>query len=184
MADVSRWVAVIVVPMALFTVSCDKNEIVTAPGGIQSTSMTAVPSSITPQFVSDPFCPVTPPFVAVVNVTVEPATDLFLQAARFDLIDRLGGRAVPTVSPISIPDASSAIPTSTPVPMPTTMPIPMPGQVSFGGQQVVSGHPRTDSFSLRFDCGVLPAGTLSINVDSINRQGFAVVSRTSVRIGP
>jgi len=169
--------------VALFTASCDKNEIVTAPGVIQSTSMTAVPSPITPQFVSDPFCRLTPPFVAAVDVTVNSTTDLFLQAVHFDLLDRFGGRAVPTVSPIPIPDTSGAIPTSTPLPMPTTMPIPIPGQVSFGGQQVVSGQPRTNRFSLRFDCGVLPAGTLSINVDSINRQGFAVVSRTSVRVG-
>jgi hypothetical protein len=183
MFDVSRWAGVMVVPVALFTASCDKNESLTAPGASQSTSVTVLPTSIMPQFVSDSFCPLTPPFVAVVNVTVSSATDLFLQAVRFDLLDRFGGRAVPTVSLIPIPDAPSAIPTSTPVPMPNTMPIPFPGQVSFGGQQVVSGQPRTDVFSLRFDCGVLAAGILSIDVDSINRQGFAVVSRTSVRMG-
>ena len=184
MSDVSRWVGVMVVPVALFTASCDKNESVTAPGTSQSTSVTVSPTSIAPQFVSDPFRPLTPPFVAVVNVTVSSATDLFLQAVRFDLLDRLGGRAVPTVSPIPIPDAPSAIPTSTPVPMPSTrcrFRFRVRGRSV--GQPVVSGQPRTDRFSLRFDCGVLAAGILSINVDSINRQGSAVVSRTSVRIG-
>jgi hypothetical protein len=183
MPEISRWVAVFVVPAALLTASCETNGSVTLPSSIQSTSVMAEPVSIAPQFVTDPFCPVTPPFLALVNVTVSPATDLFLQAVQFELVNRFGGRAVPTVSPIPIPGAPSAIPTLTPIPIPGTLPIPIPGQVRFSGQQVVSGQPRTDSFSLRFDCGVLAAGTLSIIVESINRQGITAVARTSVRIG-
>jgi hypothetical protein len=183
MSDGSRWIAAMVVPVALFTSSCDKNETITAPVAVQSTSVTAEPSSIVPQFVPNPLCPLAPPFVAVVNVTVSSPTELFLQAVQFDLLDRFGGQAVPTVSPIPTPAVPSTIPALTPVPMPGTMPIPIPGQLSFGGQQVAPGQPRTDGFSLRFDCGVPAAGVLSINVNATNRQGLTIVSRTSVRIG-
>jgi hypothetical protein len=190
MPAIFRWVAAFVLPVALLTASCgETNGSITVPGSSQSTGVIASgvvmaePPVIAPQFLTDPFCGAAPPFLAVVGVTVSPATDLFLQQVRFDLVDRFGGRAVPTVSPIPMGGVTTPFPTSTPIPMPTSPPIPTPGQVSFGGLQIASGQSRTDSFSLRFDCGVIAAGVLSVIVESTTRLGIADVSRTSVRVG-
>jgi hypothetical protein len=178
-----RWAAAFVLPVALLTASCDTIGGVTVPGSIQSTLVSAQPAAVAPQFFADPFCPSAPPFVAVVGITVTSATDLFLQRIQFELVDRFGGRSVPAVTPIPIPEIHTTTPVSTPVPIPGFQPIPNPGQVSFGGHQMLSGQSRTDSFSLRFDCGVPAAGTLFFTVESTNRQGTSNVSRASVRIG-
>lgn len=184
MREIFRWAAAFVLPAALLTASCATNAGVTVPGSIQSTLVTAEPAAITPQFVIDPFCHVAQPFFALVDLTVSSATDLFLQRIQFDLVDRFGNRAVPTVSAIPIPGLRTSNPTFTSIPMPASSPIPIPGQVSFSGQQIASGQAQTGSFSVLFDCGVPAAGTLSITVESRNGQGAADVSRTSVRVGP
>ena len=178
-----RWASAFVLPIALLTASCDTNWNVTVPGSIQSTLVSVQPPAVAPQFFADPFCLGNQPFVAVVGVTVSPTTDLFLQRIGFELVDRFGGRSVPAVTPIPIPEMRTTTPVSTPVPVPGFQPIPGAGQISFGGQQIVSGQSRTDSFSLRFDCGVPAAGTLFFTVESTNRQGTRHVSRASVRIG-
>jgi hypothetical protein len=145
-----------------------------------STSITAEPSTIAPQFVSDPFCAGAQPFSATLNLTIDSAAELFLQRIGFQFIDRFGNSSLPSVLPI--PSMAGVFPSAAPIPIPSQPPGQPPGQIAFGGQTVVTGA-RTDAFRLGFDCGVPAAGTLFIVVESSDTRGETNVARTSARIG-
>jgi hypothetical protein len=184
MRDISKWWTATVIPVAIAIAACDDiNAGLNGPGSIRSTLVStqtiAQPSVVQPQFIVDPSCRTTPPFFALLDVSVNPQTDLFLQSIVFELVDQSGRTAVPTVSAVS--GISTTIPASTPIPL--TGSVPIPGQVSFNGLPISPGQPQANSFALRFDCGVQPSGTLFVTVQSSNRLGETDVSRASAHMG-
>ena len=185
MRERSRWVAALVMPMALITAACSENSgSPTVAGSFQlnqSTLVTAEPATITPRFVSDPFCGGALSFLALLRVTIGSHEDVWLGRVGFDFLDGSGVRTFPTAVPI--PSSGSTIPTSTPVPIPSASPIPVPGHVPFGGVLIPGGQPRTQSFSLNFGCGVRPAGTLFLVIETTDRRGKAHKTGSSVLVG-
>jgi hypothetical protein len=145
------------------------------PGSVFSTRVTAEPLTIRPEFLSSPFCRTQFPFSLRLILVVSAGQERFLRVIRFNLLDSFGGRTFPTAI------SSPAAPTSVPVSIPSSLPIPIPGTLPFHGVPV-SGSQRLP-FSLQFGCGVRPAGTLSVSVETADRRGVADVSQITVRVG-
>jgi hypothetical protein len=182
--------AALAVLIALASAACDDfNGDLNGPASsssrstfVTSTVVTTEPTSIAPQFLSDPRCPGAPPFVALLNLTIGSGAELSVQRIGFEFRDRFGGRSLPTVFPVPA-SSSTLLPSSGPIPFPGAAPTPVPGEISFSDFGIGSGRGRTDSFALRFDCGVPAVGTLTVVVESVDRRGENDVSRATVAVG-
>jgi hypothetical protein len=189
MPRISIRVATLAGAVVLFTSACDgMNGNPTTPAATNTSGLALLavqPATLKPQFVGgpfvDPFCVATPPFLAFISLTFGSNIDVFLDRVRFDFVDRSGRKAIPTAT--AIPGFQSSLPSSTPVPFPSSLTFPTPGLVSFGGILIGPDRRRTDSFSLRFDCGVPGFGTLFVVVESTTRFGAPGITQTSVPIG-
>ena len=182
--------AALAVLIALASAACDDfNGDLNGPASsssrstfVTSTVVTAEPTTIAPRFLFDPRCPGAPPFVALLNLTIGSEAELSVQRIGFEFRDRSGNSSLPTVFPVPV-GISSTLPSSGPIPFPGAAPTPVPGEISFSDFGIGSGRGRTDSFALRFDCGVPAVGTLTVVVQSVDRRGEADVSRASVGVG-
>src|SRR5688572_12279295 len=168
----SKILPALITIVSLGVAGCDDIDVargnLTAPGSATSALVSVEPATVTPEFLSGPFCATQPPFRGRVTVIVRSGHERFLRSIQFEFHDRFGGQAFPTPIPIPTP---ATIPSATPVPIPTSSPIPIPGLVMFGAQQplVSLGNVPTQSFWLHFGCGSVAAGTLIVAVETTDR---------------
>ena len=135
----------------------------TRPSPFRSQLVSVEPAAIIPQFVRNTSCLTFPPFQTRFNLLLRTDRDLFVQRFRFAFRDRFGGRALP-------------------VPIPTSPAVPIPEELPFHGTLVSPPFSRFD-FLLNFNCGVPADGTLSIEVETTDREGNADIATVSVRVG-
>lgn len=161
---VSRFAPAVLVALTLGVSACeDSSAILTAslnaPSRFDTHRFTVEPSVIAPEFLTGSSCRSLRPFHLRFNFFVHSNRQLFLRGLRFQLIDRSGGRALP-------------------VPIPTSPAVAIPGELQFHGVQ--TGNPL--GLTLKFDCGVLPVGTLLIDADTADSDGIIATSRMSVAV--
>jgi hypothetical protein len=158
----------------------------TAPDAVVTASLTAEPSTVTPEFLPITFCPAQPAFRTRIVVIVSGGSDVILWRLRFGFTDRFGVNTLP-IGTSSLTTSFPSIPNSMPVPIPGVMniphstPIPIPGSPSIDGVLLTGGFHRVP-MSLEFGCGVRPGGTLNITADVSDRRGRQGTSEVSVKI--
>jgi hypothetical protein len=150
------------------------------PSPFQSRLMSTEPAALAPEFLPGPACRGLRPFRTRFNLFVHADRDLVLHGLQFDFRDRNGGRAHPLPVPTTV--TGPTIPNSVPLTLPSSAPIPIPGTLPFNGVMVSPGV-KGFGLVLNFDCGVTPDGTLSIGVETTDRDGARQVSHMSVRVG-
>jgi hypothetical protein len=200
-----KYVLVLLFPVIVVLAGCGDSDPAgpAVPSLVQSTLITAEPATATPEFLPLSFCPDRPPFGLRVSVTVGGGLEIVVRRLRVDLRDRFGGIAVPQVIPIpatlgSIPNAmpmplpeSTPIPSSPSIPMPGSPAIPtsgsspvsVPGFSPFEDVRIPAGRSRTVPLFLEFPCGVVPAGTLVVSVETTDAHGRAGTSAIRVPVG-
>ena len=142
----------------------------TGAGRLESRLVSVEPAALVPEFLPKQSCNGRPPFQTRFDLFVHAERDLFLRQLRFEFRDRSGGRVLPL-----------AIPTTVPVSPPTSPAVPVPGMLPFHGMVVSPLRPV--GLILSFDCGVLPEGTLFLDVETADRDGASAVSHVRVPIG-
>jgi hypothetical protein len=195
-AGFSNCVQGFLIPAFVAAAACsgsDGTESPTAPTRPDSPRVTVEAAEVTRESVPFVGCPAGTPFGLRVVVVLSAGQDVSIRRLGFDFLDRLGAtwtsRVVPTSSApfrgTSIPSSSAPLPSSpvpfsssVPVPIPSSSPIPIPGSMSLS-----AGVSRTLPFFLKFGCGVPPAGTLVVSIDTIDGGGSAGTSRVSVNVG-
>lgn len=156
----------------------------TGPSSLGAASLTAEPATIAPAFRFISGCRDHPPFDARGNIGVRARQDVFIRDISFEFFDRSGRRVRPFVF-VDLPNAilpPIPLPSSPPVSLPSSHPIPIPGQVPASDFLVPAGVFVKFPFGLRFDCGVLPRGTLFVSVATADRRGFVDRSRITAQI--
>lgn len=169
--------------------ACSSNSTTpTAPAALVAQSaITAEPLTVQPEFLDGSQCPARPPFGVRFTVVVNGGQDVILRAMQFRLVDPSGGSVFPQVIPMPSISASPSIPSSAPIPFPgaatlPASPIPIPGSSPVTGLFVSAGTSRRLPFFLRFECGVVPGGTLFITVDATDRLGRSQPSQLRLRV--
>ena len=165
--------------------ACDRADVTvaTAPtavsAGLASSSFAIEPATLRPEVLPGGACGRRSPFGTRIIIVVR-GGDLALRGIRFRFNDPLGTSALPRVtsipgtSPLTTPISSfpaSPIPIPGIAPMPMTSPIPIPGTT------------ETHPFFLAFDCGVPDEGTLTVFLDTVDRDGGMRTSELRARVG-
>jgi hypothetical protein len=188
--QVSRCAAAFVVSVSLMASGCTDNEGTfqgspVAPLSTDSIQVTAEPERIVPHLLSTRDCPAgRPAFRVGLNLIIIAEPRRSMRGIVFDFVDRFGSRAVPIFLPTptdGFGPAPGSLPSSVPIPIPSGTVLPIPGTFAFNG--LVLNGSRTLPFLLEFRCGVSPAGTLSIGVETTDTRGRVSTSRLSVGIG-
>jgi hypothetical protein len=183
---VSTFTPAVLVLLSLGVVGCDDsngaelNARLVGPSPFQSRLVSVEPATVRPEFLSGPSCRRLRPFLTRFNLFVHADRDLFLRGLRFQFDDRVGGRAHPLPIPTTV--TGPAIPNSVPLALPSSAPIPIPGTLQFHGVMAPSGINGL-GIVLNFDCGVPAQGTLSISVETADRNGAHDVSHVRVPVG-
>lgn len=187
--QVSRCAAAFVVSVSLLASGCTEREGTLsgsplAPLSTDSTRITAEPDHIVPHVLSTRDCPAARPgFRAGLNLIITGQRSS-VRSIVFGFVDRFGSRAVPILLPAPLDGfapSPGSLPSSVPIPIPSGIPLPIPGTFAFNG--LVLNGSRTLPFLLEFRCGVSPAGTLSIGVETADGRGRVNMSRLNVTIG-
>ena len=188
-AGFSIWVRGLLLSAFVATAACSGSRATqspTAPTSLGSPRVTVEAARVTRESVPFAGCPEGSPFRLRLVVVVSADQDVSIRGLGFDFLDLLGtisaSRVTPTsVAPVggtSLPSSPVSIPSSMPVQIPSSSPIPIPGAMSLS-----AGVSRTLPFFLDFGCGVPPAGTLVISVDTMDGRGIVGTSRVSVHVG-
>ena len=188
--QVSRCAAAFVVSVSLMASGCTDREGTlpgspVAPLSIDSIQVTAEPDPIIPRLLSTRDCPAArPAFRAGLNLIISAERRRSVRSIVFGFVDRFGSRAVPILLPAptdGFGPSPGSLPSSVPIPIPSGTVLPIPGTFAFNG--VVLDGSRTLPFLLEFRCGVSPAGTLSVGVETTDDRGTVNMSRLNVKIG-
>jgi len=151
-------------------------------------SMTAEPVAVRPDFLPTPVCLTRPAFGIRLSIRISGGEGLILRGLQLAFTDRFGGRALPEGFPIPTATAAS-FPPASPIPipgaaaLPGTSPIPIPNGPPVHGVFVPPGSSRTLPFFVRFDCGVIPDGTLLVTADAGDSNGQFQLSQMKIRVG-
>lgn len=189
-AQVSRCAAAFVVSASLMAGGCTDREGTfagspVAPLSTGSLQVTAEPDRIVPQVLSTRDCPAArPAFRVGLSLIIFAEQRRSVRGITFGFVDRFGSRAVPIFLPIptnGFGPSPGSLPSSVPLPIPSGTVLPIPGTFAFNG--LVLNGSRTLPFLLEFRCGLSPAGTLSIGVETTDGRGSVNTSRLNVRIG-
>jgi hypothetical protein len=180
----SAFATAVVAVLSFGGAGCDDNSLndapprlVTAPGPFHSRFVSVQPATVRPEFFSDQNCR---GFRTRFNLFVHADRDLVLREVRFHFDGRSGGRAHPVPIPTTM--TGPTIPNTMPLALPSSAPIPIPGTLPFHGVIASSGVSGL-GIVLNFDCGVPAQGTLSISVETADRDGAPNVSQVSVPVG-
>jgi hypothetical protein len=155
-----------------------------APLSTESIQVTAEPDRLIPHVLSTRDCPgARPAFRVGLNLIISAERRRSMRDITFGFVDRFGSRAVPILLPTPTDGFGTpgSLPSSVPIPIPSGTVLPIPGTSAFNG--LVLNGSRTLPFLLEFRCGVSPAGTLSIGVETSDDRGTASISRLKVSIG-
>jgi hypothetical protein len=190
--QVSRCAAAFIVSVTLTASGCTDRD-GTLPGSpfapistlsTDSIQVTADPNRIVPHLLSTRDCPAgRSAFRAGFNLIIVAERRRDVRHVVFGFVDSFGNRAVPIFLPTTdgFGPSPGSLPTSVPIPIPSGTVLPIPGTFAFNG--LVLNGSRTLPFLLEFRCGVSPAGTLSVAVETTNDRGTVNMSRLNVRIG-
>lgn len=146
-----------------------------APSAPAKSSITAEPLVARPEFLQNSSCSTRPPFGVRITVILGGVDDLIVRGVGFAFTDRFGDRALPDVFPV--PSGSTSMPSSSPIPfpgptpIPGSSPIPIPGSSPINGVFVSAGASHSQTFFLRFGCGLIPEGMLVVSGDVADRTG-------------
>jgi hypothetical protein len=191
----SKYVPVLLFPAIGAIAGCGDRDNVnpTAPTVLTSASVTAEPSTATPELVPNRLCPGGSTFGVRIIITIGARSDIIASRLRFEFTDRGGHSTVPlaigTATASTESTSSSVLP---PIPIPTQGSIPIPGLSSIpipssspipvDGVQIPAGGSRTVPIFLQFGCGVARAGTLVVSVDMADVRGMSFTSNARVRV--
>ena len=186
-AAFSKCVQGFLVPAFVAAAACSGGDASpTAPTPLNSPSVTVEAAEVIRESVPFGGCPAGEHFGLRLVIVVSAGQDLIIRGLGFDFLDQLGktstSRLIPTsAAPFggtSLPSPPVPLPSSVPVSIPSSFPIPIPGSMPLSAE-VSQRLP----FFLRFGCGVPPAGTLTIGVDTVDGHGTVGTSRVSVNVG-
>jgi hypothetical protein len=188
-AGLSNCVQGFLIPAFVAAAACsgsDATESPTAPTLLDSPRVMVEAAEVTRESVPFVGCPAGTPFGLRLVVVVSAGQDVFIRGLGFEFLDRLGttstSRLIPeSAAPFggtSLPSPSVPLPSSLPVPIPSSFPVPIPGSMSLS-----EGVSRTLPFFLKFGCGVPPAGTLVVSIDTVDGRGIVSTSRVNVNVG-
>lgn len=153
-----------------------------APVPVES-SVTVEPHVLRPEFLSIGSCTRRSPFGLRLRVIVSGKRNLFLRSMRFRLTDPFETSTFPEVIPT--PSGSEAALPPAPFSGAASLPpsaIPIPGAAPFSGAFVPVNTAHSLPFFLRFGCGVIPEGTLSIWTDLDHGGGPSMTSHLRVPV--
>lgn len=185
-----RCAAAFVVSASLMASGCTEGESPfpgspLTPLSTASLHVTAEPEHIVPHVLSTRNCPAARPgFRAGLNLIIVAERRRSVRGIIFGFVDRFGNRAVPILLPpptSGFGPAPGSLPSSVPIPIPSGTVLPLPGTFAFNG--IVLNGSRTLPFLLEFHCGVSPAGTLRVDVETADDHGRVKMSSLNVRIG-
>jgi hypothetical protein len=188
--QVSRCAVAFVILVSLVASGCTDTEDTfpgspVAPLSTSSIQITAEPDRIVPHVLSTRDCPAaSPAFRAGLNLIIIGGGRRSLRDVSFGFVDRFGSRGVPIFLPTptgAFGPSPGSLPSSVPIPIPSGTVLPIPGTFAFNG--VVLNGSRTLPFLLEFRCGLFPAGTLSIGIQTTDDRGTVKTSRLNVKIG-
>jgi hypothetical protein len=188
-AGLSNCVQSFLVPAFVAAAACSGShptENPTAPTPLDSLRLTVETAEVTRESVPFVGCRAGTPFGLRLVVVVSTGQDLFIRGFGFDFRDRLGATSTSRLAPTStapfggtsLPSPPVSLPSSPTVPIPSSFPIPIPGSMPLS-----AGVSETLPFFLTFGCGVPPAGTLVVSIDTVDGRGKVGTSRVSVNVG-
>jgi len=196
-AGFSKYVPLLLFPAIGVFASCGDRDHAnpTAPTVLTSASVTAEPSTATPELVPNRLCPGGSTFGVRIIITIGAGSDIVASGLRFEFTDRAGHRTIPlAIATATAPTESTSTSTSTftPIPIPTQSSIPIPGSspvtipssssIPVDGVQIPAGATRTVPIFLQLGCGVMAPGTLVVFVDTTDMRGTSFTPQARVRV--
>ena len=176
------YVAAALFSVSLAPVGCSRSEsTTTAPAAPTPVSLTAEPSTLTPEFTGSG-CQSGPAFGVRFAVGLWGPTDVYFKRMRFHFTDRFGRVDNPRVTlNYGAPPPPSSLPSSGPVTLPSSSPIPMPGTNTPAGMLTSFGNARHLPLWLDFNCGIAASGTLVVMVD-FDDHGRSLSAETRIPV--
>ena len=170
------------------TLGCDQTAMVSTPTGPSplnanvtvGASFGVEPSVLTPEVLPGGCSGGHTPFGVRLVVTMRGDHDIYIRGMHFSYTDRFGARALPSLMPI--PSLSTPFPSGTM--LPTSAPVEVPGFASFpeAGVLAPGGSRHAFPYLMRFNCGVVPGGTIIVVIETSDRQGKAEKSELRVAV--